>query len=326
MKEKILAMLKAHKDGCLSGEEISRKLHVSRTAVWKHIGALREEGYTVESQPRLGYRLLGVPDLLLPQEVREGLSTYLLGAKIHYLPTVDSTNRLARELAAAGELDGTVVLAEEQTAGRGRLGRSWNSPAGGVWLSLLLRPRVVPQKAQLFTLLAAVAASEATETVAGVRCGIKWPNDLLLSGKKVAGILTEISAEMERVNFLILGLGINLNVPQGAFAPEVSHQATSILAHTGRTVSRAAWVRAFLSIFEQDYLSAEVNGFTGILDRWRSYSVTLGQEIQLRVTGRETVEGAALDIDGDGGLIVLTAKGKETFVAGEVTLLPKIVI
>ena len=199
MRETVLAVLKESAERYVSGEELSNRLQVSRTAIWKHIGALRDEGYEIESSPRLGYRFVAVPDLLLPLEIGAHLKTQVLGKKIYHWREVDSTNRVARELAAEGEAEGAVMLAESQTVGRGRLGRAWSSPVGGVWLSLLLRPNLVPYKAQLITLMAAVAAVEATQAVAGIQPGIKWPNDLLINGKKVAGILTEVSAEMERV-------------------------------------------------------------------------------------------------------------------------------
>lgn len=319
MKATILAGLKAQFGRYVSGEELSKSLQVSRTAVWKHIGGLREDGYKIESLPRLGYRLVSVPDLLLPLEIQDGLTANILGRQIHYRRTVDSTNRLARELADAGAPEGTVVLAEEQQAGRGRLGRSWVSPAGGIWLSLLLWPRLAPHKAQLVTLLAAVAAVEATQQTTGFVPGIKWPNDLLAGGRKLAGILTEVSAEMERVNYLVLGIGINANLVADDFQGELANSATSLLLETGRPISRVAWVQNFLAIFEEIYLEAQEQGFAKVLDCWRRYSVTLGQEVVVSLGGR-SVHGTAIDIDEQGALLVETADGLEIFLAGEVSL------
>jgi BirA family transcriptional regulator, biotin operon repressor / biotin---[acetyl-CoA-carboxylase] ligase len=321
MKETVLAVLKEFAGIYISGEELSHRLQVSRTAVWKHIKVLREEGYEVESSPRLGYRLVAVPDLLLPLEIRDGLRTRILGRQVHYSHTTDSTNRQAREEAAGGAAEGTLVVAEMQSAGRGRLGRSWLSPRGGIWLSLVLRPPLPPYRAHLITLLAAVAAVEATTAVAGIAPGIKWPNDLLLKGRKLAGILTEVSAEMERVNYLVVGVGLNANIPADCFAGELAGQATSLLAETGKPVSRVAWVRAFLECFETSYFAAQDKGFEDILNRWRRHSVTLGQHVRMSTGGR-TTDGVALDIDEQGALLVRTHDGTKIFLAGEVTLRP----
>ena len=321
MRETVLAVLKESAERYVSGEELSNRLQVSRTAIWKHIGALRDEGYEIESSPRLGYRFVAVPDLLLPLEIGAHLKTQVLGKKIYHWREVDSTNRVARELAAEGEAEGAVMLAESQTVGRGRLGRAWSSPVGGVWLSLLLRPNLVPYKAQLITLMAAVAAVEATQAVAGIQPGIKWPNDLLINGKKVAGILTEVSAEMERVNYLVLGLGINVNISSDVFPAEVRGIATSLLVETGELTSRVAWVQNFLEIMDQEYSRVQSEGFADILARWRQYSVTLGCQVDVRL-GERNVFGTALNVDEEGALLVRTELGIEKFVAGEVTLRP----
>ncbi len=321
MKEKLLSMLKGRPDNYVSGEEISKKLKVSRTAVWKHIRGLREEGYKIDSSPRLGYRLVSVPDLLLPKELQDGLDTAVLGKKIYHQAETDSTNRLARQLAHDGEPEGSIVLAEVQHGGRGRLGRHWSSPQGGIWLSLILRPQIAPYEAQLLTLAAAVAAVEATRVVAGIEPGIKWPNDLLIGERKVAGILTEVSAEMERVNFLILGVGVNANFSADSFPGELKSTAATLLEQSGHPVDRAAWVRTFLVNMEKLYFDSLSLGFVRVLELWRSYSVTLGRVVSVRLTDR-TVEGVALDIDDKGALVVKTATGVETFLAGDVTLRP----
>ncbi|MCW3489162.1 biotin--[acetyl-CoA-carboxylase] ligase [Dethiobacter alkaliphilus] len=321
MKETLLAILKEHSGAYVSGEELSNRMQVSRTAVWKHIGGLREEGYEIESAPRLGYRLVAVPDLLLPLEIHDGLKTEVMGKKVYHYREVDSTNRVARELARAGEAEGAVVLAEAQSAGRGRLGRAWNSPCGGIWLSLILRPKLPPYKAQLLTLMAAVAATEATAAVSAVTPGIKWPNDLMINGKKLAGILTEVSAEMEQLNYIVLGLGINANIPADWFAGELEQIATSIMAQSGEAVSRVAWVQAFLRNMEQEYMQAEQIGFEDVLKRWRRYSVTLGKGVDVQLADHRE-SGTAVDIDEQGALLVRTESGVKTFWAGDVSLRP----
>lgn len=323
MKETILAILKERSSEYMSGEELSGRLQVSRTAVWKHIGGLREEGYEIESSPRLGYRLLSVPDLLLPLEIQDGLGTNIIGKTVYHCHEVDSTNRYMRELARAGEPEGSVVLAETQTAGRGRLGRLWKSPNGGIWMSLLLRPKLPPHQAQLLTLLAAVAAVEATAAVSSVKPGIKWPNDLLVSGKKLAGILTEVSAEIEQVNYIVIGLGVNVNIDRDEFGPELQGVATSLLAQSGQRINRVSWVQAFLRNMDREYVQIQSAGFAEVLTRWRRYSVTLGRDVDVSLA-ENTVTGMALDIDEQGALLVRTESGVQTFWAGDVSLRPDV--
>ena len=286
MKDTLLAVLKENAGTYVSGEELSRKLGVSRTAIWKHIGSLRDQGYGVQSSPRLGYKLVSVPDLLLPAEIREGLHTVLLGKQIHYRAEIDSTNRLAKQLAIDGEPEGSVILAEQQRTGRGRMGREWSSPAGGIWMSVILRPKLAPYQVQAFTLVAAVAAVEATIHTTGVTPGIKWPNDLLLGKKKVAGILTEVSAEMERVNYLVLGVGLNANISGTLFHGQLLGEATSLFAETGISVERTRWVQSFLETLEHYYFLASQDGFARVFDSWRRYSVTLGQWVTVRIADR----------------------------------------
>jgi BirA family biotin operon repressor/biotin-[acetyl-CoA-carboxylase] ligase len=321
MKQVLLTILKGEKEKYVSGEELSRQLGVSRTAVWKHIGRLRDEGYRIESLPRLGYRLVSVPDLLLPAEIAEGLVTSALGRKIYHYHKLDSTNRLARELCARGEPEGSLVVAEVQDTGRGRLGRSWSSPAGGIWMTLILRPKLASYQLPLITLTAAVAAVEATLKTTGLKPGIKWPNDLLLSGRKLVGILTEVSAETDRVNHCVLGVGVNANIPPERMPSELQGLATSLLAETGKPVDRAAWVRNFLESMETYYLNAASDQFHVVRMRWKEFSETLGREVTVRL-GERSVHGMALDIDESGALQVRTPNGVETMMAGEVTLKP----
>jgi BirA family biotin operon repressor/biotin-[acetyl-CoA-carboxylase] ligase len=318
MKETLLTVLKNNRGSYVSGQELSRRLGVTRTTVWKHVRALRSEGYAVDSSPRRGYRLVGTPDLLLAAEIMEGLATVRLGRRVVHLNETASTNRVARELGAGGEPEGTLVLAEVQHGGKGRLGRAWSAPAGGIWLSLILRPDFPPNLLQLLTLTAAVAAAEASENVAGISPGIKWPNDLLWRGKKLAGILTEGSTEADRVDCLVLGVGINANLREEDFPLELRGLATSLLLAGGRPVDRAAWVRWFLWRLERYYLNTG-EGTAQALSEWRRRSVTLGQQVVVSM-GSGTVEGTAVDIDDRGALLVETEGGLETVLAGDVTL------
>lgn len=317
MKETLLAFLLESGNRYVSGQEISKRLGTSRTAVWKHVQSLRSEGYLIESSPHLGYRLLAVPDLLHPELISSGLKTKTLGRKLVYFDRIGSTNSEAKRLAAEGAPEGTLVVAEAQTGGRGRLGREWASPAGGIWISLVLRPNMALHRASLFTLAAAVAAREATRLTAGIKAGIKWPNDLLVGGKKLAGILTEVSAETDRVNFLVLGVGLNANLSANDFPAELQDSATSVLLETGRLLDRPAWIKAFLTLMEACYDGAESDGFNEVLDAWRRYSVTLGKKVCVRTAGG-MVAGEALDISELGALLIRTEDGVQEIFSGEV--------
>ena len=222
MRARILKLLRQQSQDYLSGEEISRQLAVSRTAVWKHIQELKNHGYEIEAHPRKGYRLKSRPDLLLPEEIRAGLATQLLGKQIVHFYDTSSTNNEAKRLAADDAIEGTIVVSEAQTLGRGRLNRGWFSPpGGGVWVSVILRPPFPPQEAPKCTLMAAVATVEAIREASGLNCGIKWPNDILWQGRKLVGILTEMSAEMDAINFVVLGIGINVSLQESDFHEEL---------------------------------------------------------------------------------------------------------
>ncbi len=322
-KTEILALLKEHRPDFVSGEEICKKMGVSRTAVWKHIQALREEGYLIDAAPRTGYRLVKIPDRLYGQEIADGLNTEFLGRTVYYYDCIDSTNREARALASGGAPHGTLVVAEEQTGGKGRQGKGWFSPRGmGIWCSLVLRPGIAPAEASPVTLLTAVAVASAVEKTAGVSPGIKWPNDILVDGRKLCGILTEMSAEMERINFLVVGAGINVNIPPESFPAEVRDIATSLRAAKGGEVSRAALLRQYLREYEHYYRVWLDVGFKPVLEEWKKRSVTLNRPVRVS-TSRESWEGWAEDVDLSGSLILRLPDGtRQRFTAGEVTLRP----
>lgn len=323
MRSKILQLLRAQQ-GYFSGEEISRQLAVSRTAIWKHIQALREDGYEIESHPRLGYRLLQVPDLLLPAEVRSHLTTRLFGqSRIEYYSELESTNNEAKRLAAAGCPEGTLILAEAQGAGRGRLSRGWFSPfAKGIWLSVVLRPPFSPQEAPKCTMMAAIAVNRAIRRVAKVDSGIKWPNDILCGGKKLVGILTEMSAEMDAINYVVIGMGMNVNIAETDFPAELINIATSLSLLAGRPISRLELLLAVLEELEQVYHTVVNEGFKNILQDWRSQSVTLGQTVDV-IGINHRFSGVAVDIDEEGALLVRTDSGIERVIAGDISIRAK---
>lgn len=304
------AVLAALKDASpsLSGETLAGRLGCSRTAVWKRINGLKALGYVIEGSPRRGYRLLASPDKLLPGEILQGLKARRLRGPIHYHETLPSTNDLAKELGAQGSPHGTLVVAEGQTRGRGRLGRDWLSPPGaGLYVSLLLRPPLPPWEMPQLTLTAAVAVTRALIRAAGVTPGIKWPNDLLLHGKKVGGILTEMETESDQIRHLVVGLGLNVNT--AAFPAELQDLATSLALETGRAFSRLKILQAWLEEFETLYESFLNREFPAILEEWQTYAVTLGRTVTVR-QGPLTFKGLALEVAPDGALLVQTPEGE----------------
>lgn len=323
MKCKVLALLRSQQ-GPVSGEEISFRLGVSRTAVWKHIQTLKEEGYKIISQPGTGYLLKEVPDLLLPGELAYFLSDSIFGQNIEYHKLLPSTNQQAKEAADQGAPEGTLVVAEGQERGKGRLGRQWFSPEGaGIYATVVLRPPLKPEQAPGLTLMAAVALAQAVQKVTGMAPGIKWPNDLLLAGKKFCGILTEMKAEMDRIHYLVIGTGVNVNMDPQLFPAELRETATSIQRELGQEVSRVQLLVAYLKALESLYRIYLEQGLSPIIQEWKDWSITLGQEVTL-TSGDEVFHGRAIDISGNGGLIVLGNNGEQrTFHSGEVTLRTK---
>ena len=326
LRADILALLRSMGEGYVSGEEIASRLGISRTAVWKHIQELREAGYEIESRSRNGYRLMGSPDRLLPAEIERHLQTEILGRHIVYSESTQSTNEDAKKLAAAGAADGTVVVTEFQGDGHGRLARGWFSPYGkGALFSVILRPQfALPQEAPKFTLLAAVAVVKAMKSC-GVEAGIKWPNDVLIDGKKSTGILTDMSAAMECINYIVIGIGVNVNTDAADFPEEVRKKATSMKLAAGHSIDRARFVGELLNILERLLHQAQREGFAPILDAWRRDSITLGQDV--RVIGMNeavdaTFEGRAVDIDAYGALLVDTPQGQRRVLAGDVSIRP----
>lgn len=321
--------------GYTSGEELSRLIGISRSAVWKQIGLLRNSGYAVEARPRRGYRL-GGPWPFNSAEVLSTLKTEFIGRELHFYPTLASTNLRAMELARDGAPEGTAVIADAQTHGRGRLGRSWHSPGGvNLHTSVILRPPLPPQRVQSLTLMAAVAVAETIDETMdetteahpmegrpGARPTVKWPNDILIpTGKgprKAAGILTELVADMDSVRHVVIGIGVNLNMRAEDAPAEVREISTSVEEISGSAIDRAAFTRALYSGLEKWYKGFIEDGPKGTLRRYRDFFDSVGKEV--RVTGTPTVEGTCMGIDDDGALLIRTKGGEtERVVSGEAT-------
>ena len=297
-------------------------MKVSRTAIWKHVQSLRKRGYQISSSERLGYKLENIPNLLLPEIVQYGLQTKIFGVNSSYIykTSVTSTNEIAKKMAYQGAATGTVVVAEEQTGGRGRLERSFFSPKGkGILFSVILHPQCSAKDAPKFTLMAAVAVARAMERL-NLRPEIKWPNDIMFDGRKLVGILTEMSAEIGHVNYIVVGIGINVNFSREDFPESIREIASSLSEIAGEELNRAAVFRAVLEEFEKLYTE---NNFDEVFKLWRKYNITLGKKVTVfsADTG-DIFSGTAVDINEDGALIVDTDGKRKTVYAGDVSIRP----
>lgn len=318
MKDKVLALLKEQNE-YISGEEISNRLGVTRAGVWKNINKLKEEGYHIESSTKKGYHLINTPDILTHAELSNIIHTEILGKNICCYEEVDSTNQTVKVLARQGAKEGTVVIADKQLMGKGRLGKTWESPSGtGIWMSILLRPNIIPAQASQLTLLAGLNMCEAIQRVTGLECKIKWPNDIVVNGKKVCGILTEMSAELDRINYVILGIGVNVNTK--SFPTELSH-ATSLSIAGGKDYLRRYIVKEFLQLFETDYMRyKDEKSIEIFLERYRASCITLHNHVKVIAAEREYI-AYTKDIGQDGSLIVIDEEGGEKSVfSGEVSV------
>lgn len=321
MREAILKLLIDNEGKYISGEEVSKKLFVSRTAIWKHINNLKEEGYIIESIPRKGYCLLERPDLLSPEEIRIGLDTTRIGKKIITFDSVSSTNDVAKKLAAEGAEEGTIILAEQQLVGRGRMARNWSSlPGLGIWMSVILKPNIIPPRALQLIFVNAVAVCRAIRNYTGLDVTLKWPNDILFQSKKICGILTELSAEIDQINYIIAGIGINVNQEQKDFPWELQDTAISLKGAGNKNIRRIDLLKEIIKELDCKYDIYLKEGFPLILKEWKILNSTLGQEVN--ITGRnEKYSGTALDLDEDGCLVVKTEDGDvRRVIVGDVTL------
>lgn len=318
IKEQILLLL-SNTEEFVSGEELSERFQVSRTAVWKNINALREAGYEIESVTNRGYRLISRPDLITEEELHSTLHTGFTAKKIYFLPCVDSTNKEAKRQALVNAPNGSLFIAEEQQSGKGRLGRNWSSPAGtGLWFTLLLRPQSIPQQVTLLTLLAGLAVSKAIRAQTGCDAKIKWPNDVVIGSKKVCGILTEMAAEMERINYVIIGIGINVN--QKEFPEELRVKATSLLLESGKPFRRTALLQEVLTNFETLLSQLKSSGPDALLEDYKKQCISLNRTVGFTRNGQPAT-GTAIDISREGELIVRCENGETVPVfSGEVTV------
>ena len=319
MKGEILKLLK-ETDGYVSGQELCRRFGVSRTAVWKVINQLKEEGYEIEAVRNRGYALKGAGDVLSEAELLSCLKTEWAGGRIVYFDATDSTNAQAKRLAEAHAPHGTLVVSDRQDGGKGRRGRSWASPSGvGIWMSLILRPEIAPSSASMLTLAAALAVREGIQEETGLSPLIKWPNDLVLNGKKICGILTEMSTELMEIQYVITGIGINVN--QREFPSEIRDTATSLSLEAGRCFRRSSLIAAILKAFEKDYTAFLKTGdLSLLLEEYNACLVNRGKEVCILDPSGE-YRAVAEGIDESGSLLVTLPDGtRREIISGEVSV------
>jgi len=318
-RETILSLFRQTPDGFVSGERISDELGVSRTAVWKHIRNLRQAGYQIEAIPSRGYQLQQSPDVLMPEAIQSGLACQLVGSRIIWLDEADSTNLQACRLGDEGADDGLVVIADRQSSGKGRMGRQWESPGGvNLYASILLRPPVLPFEAPKLTFLSAVAVCRAIKNCTGLQPTVKWPNDILLNGAKVAGLLNEMSSETDQVHYVVLGIGVNLNMRAEQFPDDLRYPATSLAIASGKAVSRLAFTRSLLQELDALYQVYLEEGSAPIFTAWTELCELTGKRVQVDCNNL-LIEGKMVGLGGDGALLVRTSAGKiESIYAGDV--------
>lgn len=320
MKSKLLKFLKENKGRFISGEEIANELGVSRTSIWKIINQMKKEGYKIESVSRKGYKLILDEDIINEQELNFQLDGTMYYNKIHYFEEIDSTSTKAKILASEGKENGSLVISEMQVDGRGRLGRNWESPKGsGIWMSLILKPDLDPTKASKMTQIAAAAILLSMNKLYKLEAKIKWPNDIVVDGKKVCGILTEMNAELNHINYIVVGIGINVNTEH--FPSELEEKATSILKITSEKSNRVTLICEILKTFEKLYDSyIDTYNFDDVLSINRNHSATLGKEVVIS-RRNDTLNGYAYDLNDEGELLVRKENGEiETIYYGEVSV------
>jgi BirA family biotin operon repressor/biotin-[acetyl-CoA-carboxylase] ligase len=318
MKAEILTMLR-ESGGYVSGQELCNKFGVSRTAVWKAVNQLKEMGYEIEAVSNKGYHLLSAPDVMNEAEIKSLLHTEWAGQELFCFDTIDSTNTKAKELAEQGYPSGTLVVSDRQVAGKGRRGRNWESPSGcAIFMTLALKPDINPNNASMLTLVAALATAKAITDVTGAEAKIKWPNDIVINGKKICGILTEMSAQFDYISHIVIGIGINVNNEH--FPEELSETAGSLLLACGRRFHRAELIARFLERFEKDYaVFLETEDLEGLMKEYNALLVNAQQQVRV-LDPKEPFEGKAVGITKKGELIVDTWESRKLVSSGEVSV------
>jgi BirA family biotin operon repressor/biotin-[acetyl-CoA-carboxylase] ligase len=319
---KIVTLLKSHKFEYLSGQDLSDSLELSRAAVWKHIKKLQSLGYKIDSKQKLGYKLIKTTELLLPWEISDGLETEVFGKRIYYFHIIDSTQNFAIGLASKKIENGTIVISEKQTHGKGRLDRKWVSPSGGIWLSLILHPEFDISMSTLFPLISSLALAIAIERVLKIRPELKWPNDVTVNGKKVAGILVDASIESGKIDYLVLGIGINFKINPVEVEKSIKHTAnyygvTTLLKKNGN-VSPIKLVQRFLFELERLYQISLKKEPRFLIQQWTKRSSTIGKSITITLPNG-MLRGKALRVDDDGALVISNKGKTQRIIVGDIS-------
>lgn len=316
--EAVLKLLRKT-DGYISGEDIAQKLNISRAAVWKQIEKLKKEGFSITASPGTGYFFISPPDKLIPVEIKNGLDTSCIGQNIYYYQQTESTSQIAKKLAMDGIDDGSIVVAEDQTKGRGRLSRQWISPAyENILMSVILFPEIQPVKIFSVTMMASLAIAKGIEKNTGLKAMIKWPNDIYINWKKTAGILTEFNAQQDMVNYVVIGIGINVNFDPATY-PEIEDTSTSLFKELGKKISRVGLLRSILKEMEKGYHLIKHGNFSEIHNEWNKYSLITNMPV--KIISFDTVEeGIAESVELDGSLN-LNQNGKiKKIICGDLSL------
>lgn len=319
MKEEILRLLRSA-DGYISGQELCNRFGVSRTAVWKAINQLKEAGYEIEAQQNKGYKLMAAPDLMTEAEIKSLMHTEWVAKEVLYFDTIDSTNTKAQELAEKGYPSGTLVVADKQESGKGRRGRSWVSPSGtGIFMTLMIKPDINPNNASMLTLVVALAVAKAITSVTGEEALIKWPNDIVVNGKKVCGILTEMNAQFDYINHIVVGIGINVH--NESFPEEISQMASSLMIEAGgKRFHRAQIIAETMSYFEQYYDTfLKTQDLSALVREYDELLVNRNKSVRV-LDPKEPFDGKAMGITPKGELIVDTWESRKLVSSGEVSV------
>ena len=319
MKEEILKMLR-ETDGYISGQELCNKFGVSRTAIWKVMKQLKEAGYNIEAQQNKGYHIVSAPDVMDAAELKSIWKPKWVGCEILYFDSIDSTNTKAQELAEKGYPSGTLVVADKQIAGKGRRGRNWESPSGcGIFMTLMLKPDINPNNASMLTLVSALAVAKALADITGKDAKIKWPNDIVIDGRKVCGILTEMSAQFDYINNIVIGIGINVN--NSSFPEEISATASSLrLLSGGKKYRRAEIIEKIMEYFEKYYsIFLETEDLSALVNEYDAMLVNMKRQVKV-LDPKEPFEGTAMGITKTGELKVDTWESRKLVSSGEVSV------
>ncbi|SFE46435.1 BirA family transcriptional regulator, biotin operon repressor / biotin-[acetyl-CoA-carboxylase] ligase [Lentibacillus persicus] len=317
-RNRLIELLETSNHDYVSGQFLSDKLKISRSAIWKHMKELEKDGYLIEGVRRKGYRIVKSPDKVSENTLHWGLKTNWLGKNIIHKTTLDSTQNTAHDAARENAEHGTIVIADEQTKGKGRMDRFWHSTKHkGIWMSIILRPSILPVAAPQLTLLTATALADAISEETTAAPKIKWPNDIMINNKKTAGILTELQAEQDRIHYVIVGIGINVNHSFSEIPETLQHKATSIKRETETEYPIVPFIQCILQHFEQTYDRYMTEGFSPIRTKWESYGYKIGEKIKIR-TNYKVSEAIFRGIAEDGALIAETEEGIQTIYSGEV--------